>query len=68
MPHAAPRPLLPPPPCLPQIHEKVDPDTIAKMRATVAGIKEEDFKYDKEYIEETMGWAAPAPPAVQHVR
>ena len=44
-----------------QIPEKVDQKVQEEVRGQVAGITEEEFKYDVSYIMEAMGWAAGAP-------
>ncbi|KAL4424471.1 hypothetical protein ABPG77_006409, partial [Micractinium sp. CCAP 211/92] len=50
------------------IAEKVSPKTQDMMRATVASITDQEFHYDVEYINGTMGWAPGAAAAAGAAR
>ncbi|KAJ7519822.1 hypothetical protein O6H91_20G057200 [Diphasiastrum complanatum] len=43
--------------CLQQLNDKCDPAILAELRSELHSVTEDVFKYDVNYIEESMGWS-----------
>ncbi|KAG6543105.1 hypothetical protein Mapa_015354 [Marchantia paleacea] len=48
--------------CLQQLTDKCDPSALAELNAALQNVTEDAFKYDINYIEDSMGWSRPQPP------
>lgn len=50
-----------------QLQEQCEPEMLEKLQAALDAVSSQDFHYDKEYIQSTMGWDQNAPaPQVPH--